>query len=140
MKIYYVLLPCLFFAIPLHATELYDNQDNNYIHVWEIERVGDVSKVGIETIKRGSSVGDSMYLAIAIGKIGKLRNYKYMSILSYSSKEKPHFHFVGFSNREDINPDILWSKYIDKGKEIKTLPVTMFDQIEALSKKQQPLK
>ena len=138
---YFIFLLLLVLCInPLQAADLFDNQDKDYIHIWEIERIGDVSKVGIDAIKRASSVGDSMYLAIAIGKIGKLRKFKFMTVLGYNSKEKPHYHYVGFSNRADIDPHALWNEYIKKGKKVKVIPVTMFDRIEELSNKQKALK
>ena len=139
MNYFVFLFLCVLCANPLQAAELFDNQDKDYIHIWEIERIGDVSKVGIDAVKRASSVGDSMYLAIAVGKIGKLRNFKFMTILSYNSKEKPHYHYVGFSNRADIDPNKLWPEYIKKGKKVKVIPVTMFDRIETLSKRQKAL-
>ncbi len=70
----------------------------------ELERNGNTSKIKVVFQKRGSSVGDSMFIMMAVYEVAKARNYEYFTNLKeWDDRNGGWIYIAGFTNNKDAD-------------------------------------
>lgn len=70
----------------------------------ELERNGNTSKIKVVFQKRGSSVGDSMFIMMAFYEVAKARNYEYFTNLKeWNDRDGGRIYIAGFTNKKDAD-------------------------------------
>jgi len=80
----------------------YGDVNNNAVAT-ELERNGNTSKIKVVFKKRGSSVGDSMFVMMAICEAAKARNYEYFCNLKEWDDKDGAIYVAGFTNKKDAD-------------------------------------
>jgi hypothetical protein len=95
----------------------FDSKDygdaNRIATATELERNGNTSKIKVVFQKRGGSVGDSVFVMMAVCEVASARNYEYFTNLKeWDDKDGGRIYLVGFTNNKDadINKE-FGSKY-----------------------------
>ena len=97
-----------------------DYGDPNYYiaKAMELERNGNTSKIKIVFQKRGSSVGDSMFVMMAVYEVAKTRNYEYfINLKEWSDKDEGRIYIAGFTNKKDADIKKEFGKQYDYNNE-----------------------
>jgi hypothetical protein len=69
----------------------------------ELERNGNTSKIKVVQ-ERGSSVGNSMFVMMAVCEVAKARNYEYFTNLKeWNDEDGGRIYIVGFTNKKDAD-------------------------------------
>ena len=77
---------------------------NRTAQAMELERNGNTSKIKVVFQKRGSSVGDSMFIMMAVCEVAKARNYEYFTNLKeWSDRDGGRIYIAGFTNKKDAD-------------------------------------
>ena len=69
----------------------------------ELERNGNTSKIKVIQ-ERGSSVGNSMFVMMAVCEVAKARNYEYFTNLKeWNDQNGGRIYIIGFTNKKDAD-------------------------------------
>jgi hypothetical protein len=89
---------------PLVSVDLKDyGYTDRMAQAVELERNGNTSKIKVIQ-ERSSSVGDSMFIMMAVCEVAKARNYEYfINLKEWNDQDGGRIYIVGFTNRKDAD-------------------------------------
>ncbi len=86
----------------------FDSKDygdtNRIAKAMELERDGNISKIKVVFQKRGGSVGDSIFVMMAVYEVAKARKYEYfINLKEWNDQEGGQIYIAGFTNKKDAD-------------------------------------